>query len=435
MKHKGNEQGYAMVIVLMLIVVITISSAVFMRASIGNAKQEKIVDENNLSVVAAEMGVDYYKNAIVNEFNNEKHNLNVLAQDEINNLVNSLEYKEKNNDIWVASKLEIIRQKLIIELRSHFNEVVGSFSLEKTIDITVKFNKKGAIKADKIASGVIVKGIVTGHSGTYTKDLDFYITFIVPELIMDKTGGGSGGGNVTLDNVYPNPVPMGLPNCTDNKSESCMGNNNTSLQNKDSSTIYFSNGFSKENGNLDFNTNHSKLYVNSHFIVHNANNMNLSGSSLFVNGEFKVNQNSNNMNQSLIKVNGPFTVGQNMGNINDSTIIVNGSFKVGQNMQNATGSKICVNGSFKVDGNMKLERSEIYVIGSFTVGNDMNLGSSSKIYIYNPGADISSKYKGKVILLDSDAIIREKCGYSGTSSSLPLIGLDWDDNHEINVEY
>jgi len=436
MKRKGNEQGYAMILVLMLIVVITISSAVFMRASISNAKQEQIVDGNNLSVVAAETGVDYYKTAIVNEFNNEKYNLMVLAQDEINNLVNSLEYKEKsNNDIWVESKLEDIRQKLIIELESHYDEVMGSFLVEKTIDITVKFASKGAINADKIADGVIVAGIVTGHSGTYTKDLNFNIKFIVPELILDETGGGSGGGNVAFDNLYPNPAPTGLPNCTDNKSEICIGNNNTSLQNKNHSTIYFQNGFSKENGNLEFNTNQTELYVNSHFIVHNANGMNLAGSSLLVNGEYKVNQNSNNMNQSLIKVNGPFTVGQNMGNINDSTIIVNGSFKVGQNMQNATGTKICVNGSFTVDGNMKLERSEIYVIGSFTVEKEIEMSSSSKIYIYNPAENISSKYAGKVILLDSDAIVREKCGFGGTSSSPPLVSLDWDDNHEINVEY
>ena len=42
------------------------------------------------------MGVDYYKTTIVNEFNNKKHDLKVLAQDEINNMVNSLEYKEKS---------------------------------------------------------------------------------------------------------------------------------------------------------------------------------------------------------------------------------------------------------------------------------------------------------------------------------------------------
>ena len=52
MNDKENEQGYAMVLVLMLIVVITITSAVFMRASISNAKQEQIVDKNNLSVAA-----------------------------------------------------------------------------------------------------------------------------------------------------------------------------------------------------------------------------------------------------------------------------------------------------------------------------------------------------------------------------------------------
>ena len=89
-----------------------------------------------------------------------------------------------NNDIWVASKLENIQQKLIIELESHFDGVLLSFPEGKAIDTMVKFNKKDTIKADKITDGVIVKGVVTGHSGTCTKDLDFNITFIVPELLF-----------------------------------------------------------------------------------------------------------------------------------------------------------------------------------------------------------------------------------------------------------
>ena len=66
MKSLKNEQGYALLIVLFFVVFIMIISALFMRGSISNAKQERIVDNNNLAYNAAEMGVDYYVHKIGN---------------------------------------------------------------------------------------------------------------------------------------------------------------------------------------------------------------------------------------------------------------------------------------------------------------------------------------------------------------------------------
>ena len=296
------------------------------------------------------MGVDYYKTAAINTFNLKKVDLIKQAQEEVNGLVQSEEFFEMSQEV-IYRRLEIIRQGLITSLKSHLEAEIPKYHSPQPISSTMKFDKLTSPSVKKLDDGVMVTGVITGYSEAYSKVLDFDITFIVPELILgEEAGDGTDEGNNGIDNLYPDPIPTGLSSCTANKSEECIGDNNTSLQNKDNSTIYFPNGFSKSNGNLDFNTNRTTLYINSHFNVHNANNMNMSDSSFLVNGEFKVNQNSNNMNQSIIKVNGSFSVGQNMGNMNNSTIIVNGQFEVGQNMQNTTGSKICVNGSFKVDG-------------------------------------------------------------------------------------
>ena len=45
--------GYALLIVLFFVVFIMIVSALFMRGSISNAKQERLVDNNNLAFNAA----------------------------------------------------------------------------------------------------------------------------------------------------------------------------------------------------------------------------------------------------------------------------------------------------------------------------------------------------------------------------------------------
>ncbi|MGK7377898.1 hypothetical protein ACSFXN_08635 [Planococcus sp. 1R117A] len=60
MKSLKNEKGYALVVVLLLVVLVLGISATFMSGTLNNAKQEKAVDISNQSVAAAEMGVLYY---------------------------------------------------------------------------------------------------------------------------------------------------------------------------------------------------------------------------------------------------------------------------------------------------------------------------------------------------------------------------------------
>ena len=60
MNYTKSETGYALIIVLFAVVFITIITAVFMRGALSNMTQEKTVDENNLVVVSAESGVEYY---------------------------------------------------------------------------------------------------------------------------------------------------------------------------------------------------------------------------------------------------------------------------------------------------------------------------------------------------------------------------------------
>lgn len=59
---RENEKGYTLLVVLFVVTFIMIVSTTFVSASLSNAKQERVVDTNNMAVVAAEMGIDYYLN-------------------------------------------------------------------------------------------------------------------------------------------------------------------------------------------------------------------------------------------------------------------------------------------------------------------------------------------------------------------------------------
>ncbi|MEK5069478.1 hypothetical protein [Sporosarcina sp. FSL K6-1508] len=405
-----NEEGYALLIVLFLVAIIMIVSTAFLSASVSNAKQEKNVDTNNLAVVAAEMGVDYYKTASINEFDNKKNDLMVQAQDEINRLINSPEYKKNSkNGIWVTSELENIRQKLIIELEKHFDGVMGSFLVEKTIDITVKFNNKGAIKADKITDGVIVKGIVTGRSGTYTKNLDFDITFKVPVLRIGVIGsGGVGdGGALNMHKLYPDD--SSLPICEDTpvKGRACKDvKNKITLQEINEKTdVYFPNKHTADNPNKHDYKGSSIYFKNGLTINNNMNNT--ENVNLYIDGPLLVNGNINGLSKTKLIVNGSMTVNNNM-KIENSTFMIRGALRIGNNFEVGKNSKVCVAGSANIKGLTVDSTSKVYVWGSITPSNG-------------------------VTLVSSESELWEKCGGDSLDSS--SVEIDWKEDYDMNVEY
>jgi hypothetical protein len=67
MKFLKNRDGYALLLVLFLVVFVLGLSAVFVSASINNSKQETTVDVRNQSIVAAEMGIKYNLNNLSNK--------------------------------------------------------------------------------------------------------------------------------------------------------------------------------------------------------------------------------------------------------------------------------------------------------------------------------------------------------------------------------
>lgn len=68
MKKLKEEGGYTLVIALLLIVLFLGMSAVFVQASLSHATQEQTVDQGNLAVAAAEMGVEKYSKQAENAF-------------------------------------------------------------------------------------------------------------------------------------------------------------------------------------------------------------------------------------------------------------------------------------------------------------------------------------------------------------------------------
>ena len=422
MLKNRNEGGYSLLIVLLFIVIIMIVSSTFMMASISNAKQEKKVDMNNLAVVAAEMGVDYYKTFVFNEFNVKNKELLTQAQNEINRLINSREYPNMNSG-EIAQNLEVIRQNLKISLRDHFNKEMLELHPPKNISTEMKFDDLVSYNASIVEDGVLVKGTVIGHNLDNRKSLNFDITFRIPKLKLGAVDGGSGGsggsgtgnnGTIDMYNLYPST--NGIPNCGGSlKDKKCIGTKDTNFGDLSNSTIYFPTGHT--NGN--------------------TNNVNLGGSKIYSNGPISIVNNANNIQNVSFFVNGGFTVAKNVnGNkgLTNSSILVNGAMSTKHLL--LTNSSVIVRGALKVDGKLELySNSKVCVAGSVSITKKINL-SSGQIIVWG---SIDDNAGGKVKTVNSEAELWRACGIGNNNESpapptVAPIELDWVEP-VINVEY
>jgi hypothetical protein len=100
MKYVKKQNGYALLLVLFLVVFFIGLSAVFMAAAFNNSKQEITVDVRNQSVVAAEMGVKLNLNNLTNEIKvlNQayKDSMNINMNDLVNRATAVTTAKDNN---------------------------------------------------------------------------------------------------------------------------------------------------------------------------------------------------------------------------------------------------------------------------------------------------------------------------------------------------
>ncbi|MCM3710756.1 hypothetical protein [Sporosarcina luteola] len=388
MKYR-NEQGYALLLVLFLIVFIITITAVFLRGSVSNAKQEQLTDVSHLKVVAAEAGVDYYKNYLSNFYFSIVPDLERFIQEDIKKQLNNLNNKAKVIDY------NITRKNTTKELERIFNKEILGSSKGKNIEQYSFEVEATSVTGFPETYTVIVEGISVGRKNGTGKVISFEQLFNIPDLSGSSNSSGGGMGSTpNMHKLYPDNV--GATDCEINKKLSkvtCKGAKNGGYDSVYNSTVYFSDGFVGPNGNFD--VRYSKLYSKGALEVHVFNNLN--ESDLIIDGSFKVKQNMNNINNSSIKVNGALDINSNVQNMTKSTMIIRGAahFKGHLDLHN---SLVCVSDSSKVEGNL-------------------TVGQGSKL-IHMEHFIVSGKKEihGEMIQVNSENEVWEQCKLGNSNS-------------------
>ncbi|WP_153732687.1 hypothetical protein [Sporosarcina obsidiansis] len=422
MKKVGEEQGYALVIVLFLIVFIMTITAVFMRGSLSNAKQENVVNVNHLSYVAAEMGVDYYKNKFTNKFYEVR---DVIWNEEVTNYKNEVTNKDyKGDPVETARDYEkVIREKIVIKLKEESSTASPS---------NTYFSGKGqnfavCEPANLCDSNnvIIIKGDVIGdYKDGKVAELDLTLLFEVPELISSLEDGESSDGDGGSGELF---APFAKYKLIEQQVEKISAINITNESNYQQDEN-FSNKSNininrKENVQLgQFQSNKGSVTISAEGGVSTKgifgnDNMNISSNSRVETGKIQDNTQSlkisaqrkvqvkenlyNNANVN-IKTNGGFQVDGQISE-NDGTLIIQSSdkFQSGIIARNER-VNILTNGEFQsgsIEGNkfsLDIEASEGFESGQIISNGTTNIQTSGKfqsglIEQNNSGLTIKSK--------------------------------------------
>lgn len=230
MKQFKNQQGYALLVVLLMVVLFLGVSATFMAGSLSNAKQEQTVDASNQAVASAEMGVKYHSAEFQREVLIIKNKILIMTQNRIKGIMDC--FNSGNTTCDEQAELTAMEQSIDVDMKSEYmdliKEKVTKLKALKTFkntpfpgedahytitDASVMELNSGkedvtlSATSDKVIKFLQVKMDLKGESKGSTKILKGLFTVEVPDTFLSSDKSLTletldSEGNVSLDLIF-----------------------------------------------------------------------------------------------------------------------------------------------------------------------------------------------------------------------------------------
>lgn len=405
-KTSKNEEGYALLIVLLMVVLFLGLSATFMAGSINHAKQERMVDTSNQSVASAEMGVKYYSADLQREIRVVKAEIIELTQDRLKAIVECFrsgnpgcdeptELKARENLVDSDMKTEYIKRiKTKVEeleesevQKTPFPGEDVHYAIVGTTITELNSEKKDislSSTSDKIINWLRIELELEGDSKGVTKYLTGIFTVEVPETFLSEDESLTietttiNNSNLKYDDIFTKEWPKMMCSELINGLESgIMPVQNECLLGSNMSAEKFvellkSKKLEPKNFRV-FTSNYQTDVCNN-----SCNNLSFDSLGIVVKGSDDVLKgaevtNSNSLNNLNLIVDGHFTV-KNMNSLgkksNPQTLIFR-ELTVTSNVQGQgiTGTNLVILGKAYADGNKSAD-SRMDFQKNITIGDN-----------------------------------------------------------------
>lgn len=394
MNQLKNQQGYALLIVLLIIVLFLGISATFLAGSLNNAEQEKTVDTTNQSVASAEMGVRYFTADFKRELELIKLDISAQTQFKINDLIACIQPPRETNCDSDA-KIEAIEDQIDKDMRALYIQKVlakvnelntlaaGSpmkpFTSENiSYDIVSatgeKLNSSGMPTSDlEEVKSIRVDLVTVGTADAISKNLKGLFNIEVPDTFLNPDEALTIETVVTVENnniEYTDIFNVAEPaiSCS-----ALLTELTRDLEEGETrpSPVYECKLSAEEKlisiinslKTKGFNPSDFKVFTDdfaSNVCTENCNNLNLEGLTLSIDStDENAFKNMNNLVNSNLIVNGQLASGNNLINLGKNgsrQIIIVKELNVGSNIQNLYYTNLLVLGktnSTEKDSNLK----------------------------------------------------------------------------------
>lgn len=342
-----NENGYALVSVLLVIVIFMILIISFFGQSSNSVKQNQIVEKNSQSVALAEMGISYYQAAVKNIY--------VKSQTDVNNAVQS----EIANDGSNLKDPSYYAQHAATLMKTSIQSGLSSLPALKQVSPTASYQLISKNFDNNIV--LTVQGTDNGKSTTLSTEMSLSPTVTG----LSGNSGPTSGISISLTGIVSgfNNIVVGLTGL------------NLACNTPASINIY--------------NTCH-KVYLNG---TQSYSENNISGGTsavpyvIYSNSSLTLAGNANNMNYVQIHTEGTFNLGKNMNNVshviletkNTSNSIPAASF--GSQLR-LDSSQFNINGKMIVDGQFDVNNSSfVFVNGDAAISKHLSIDATSTLCV------------------------------------------------------
>ena len=201
-----NQQGYALLVVLLMLVLFMSISAAFIAGSLNNAQQEETIDASNQSVAAAEMGVTYYTSEFELEVGLVKQRVVEETQLQLNELKRCIEQStgpgaacdtEEERTAW-EERIDAEMKKLYLrEIEAEIADIeriaanpddhtTFPFSEGDISYAITSVDRTGFNTAVDDPQNKVIRMEVEGNSEGSRKQLTLAYTIIVPDSFLDR---------------------------------------------------------------------------------------------------------------------------------------------------------------------------------------------------------------------------------------------------------
>ncbi len=425
MKCSNNQNGYALVLVLIMITIFSLLFIMLAGNALTSYRQINMSEDNVQATTLAEMGVVHYHTLILNAMETVLEDP-ATAEEIQKRFEDKLEEFDDGATLTNEQKISILRGIIaevweeeveIPTLTSNpifvNEELQHSFDIDND-DVTVTGDDKG-LKFTFVSKGSNNIKIV-GLDTTINIPIDAFININIGNEEGDHGGDGTLPGDGTFDGSLITP-PTGLQSCGNEEDTDCIYEG----------TIYIPRG--------QYSLNDSTLHVTESFLL-DSNTNRFTNSLIYVEGEFTT-KNMNRVTNLRLHVKEDATIDSNMNTFVNSIIEVLGSAIFKGNINNASNSIIYTSGNADFEGNniSFYNNSTIYAGGDVSMEN-VTIDHSSRVCVEGhlelSGNNISGQnfYANSsnldIVNTNSDDF-EANCGlFSGNDRDIITIYPEWD---------